>query len=107
MIYRKIPHYDFGKLDFSSVKDSEFLKDKFYLALPKLQSAYDCEKTLFSVSDVFELRVIRRSYTDEGEDMPSIRREGCFYFNEENEWILEAKLVMSVPDGSKSGTYKY
>lgn len=105
MISRKIPHYNFKNLDFKKIKNGDFLKSDFYIALPMLQSEYDTEKTLFLVSDCFELKVIKRSYKDIGEDMPSIRREGCFYFNEENEWILEARFKMTFFDKSKTATY--
>lgn len=105
MIYRKIPHYDFGNLNFVKIKNGEFLKNSFYMAIPPLRNEYDSEKTLFSVKNSFELRVIKRSYSNELEDVPSIRREGCFYFKEENEWLLEAVAFMCLPDGSEKATY--
>ena len=106
VIYRKIPHYDFGVLDFLNVKNGAFLKHSFYLELPILQQEYDSEKVLFAVENSLELRVIKRSYYDDVEDMLSLRSEGCFYFNEENEWILEAKMFMCLPDGSGKETYR-
>lgn len=105
MLYRKIPHYEFKSLNFVEIKGSEFLNGNFYLALPNLNREYDREKTLFSVSNCFELRVIKRSYNDKSEDMCSILQEGCFYFNKENEWILEARFVMSFFDNSKTEAF--
>ncbi len=106
MVYRKIPHYVFKNLNFLKVEDSEFLNKNFYIALPKLKKEYDREKILFSVADCFEIRVIKRSYSDKSEDMSSILEEGCFYFNEENEWILEVRFLMAFFDGSNSARYR-
>lgn len=106
MIYRKIPHYIFYDIKFEEIKSGDFLNQKFYIALPKLRVEYDKEITLFSIADCFELRVIKRSYKDDCEDIQSIRREGCFYFNEENEWILEAEFKMNFFDDSKNSKYK-
>lgn len=105
MIYRKIPHYDFLNLNFEEIKNNDFLNHNFYLVLPKLKTKYEAEKTLLSVGGCFELNVLKRSYTDETEDIFSLRREGCFYFNECEEWILEVKFKMSFFDKSKDGDY--
>lgn len=106
MVYRKIPYYIFDDLEFISPCNTDFLKKSFFIALPELKKSYECEKVLFSIPNSFELRVIKRSYSDDTNDIESIRREGCFYFNEENEWILEASLFMRVDDCSETAEYR-
>lgn len=97
MLVRKTPQYNIKNIKFEKITDGGFLKDKFYLMLPPLPTKFDCEKTLISIPGAFELRVIKRSYGDDIENKlvtSSIYREHCFYFNEKDEWMLEAELKM-------------
>ena len=105
MVIRKIPTYDFGELQFGTIKDGGFLKNHFYIALPTLPDTFEEEKVLLSLPDAFELKVINRSYNPDAPDHKSLEREGCFYFNEENEWMLEAVCHMQTPDGAAKDTY--
>lgn len=105
MLYRKIPHYDFSSLTFSSLTNPDFLKGMFYLRLPQLPTRFNAEKTLISIPGALEIRVICRSYDEETSDHWSVRGEGCFLFNRVNEWILEAACTMETPQRGKQDTY--
>ena len=101
MVIRKIPIYNFENLIFKPIKKGDFLKDKFYISLPILPQCFTEEKTLLLLPGSLEIRVIKRSYNDGSPDNRSINAEGCFYFNEENEWILEAICHMQTDDLTK------
>lgn len=105
MIYRKIPYYEFKSLKFCEIKDSEFLKKAFYILLPELPSFFEKEKMLFQIPGALSLRVIKRSYNSETDDIDSVKKEGCFYFNEENEWMLEAEMNMRVTEGNYTDSF--
>lgn len=105
MLIRKIPVYDFGNPQYLPLDNADFLNDKFYISLPALPQVFDKEKVLLSIPDALELRIIKRSYNDEGEDNASLKCEGCFYFNEADEWILEAEFNMCVSCGLPRDKY--
>lgn len=105
MIIRKIPIYNLKSASFAPIKSTDFLDGRFYLALPELPSEFDKEKLLFNAGNALILRVIKRSYNDDTEDINSLRREHCFYFGEEDEWILEAECNMQTPDGADKGKF--
>lgn len=109
MIIRKEPFYDFTGLTFGESLSAEFLQEKFYLAFPIPKASYLKSLTedtaLLEIPGALTLRVINRSYTDEAAQIDSMRKEGCFYFNEEKEWILEAVCTMCTSDGTFSDVY--
>lgn len=105
MLIQKIPHYDFGNLCFSPLNNAEFLKSAFYLSFPPLPTVYPAEKALLSIPGALEVRVICRSCDEETPDRDSIRGEGCFQFNRDHEWILEAACTMETPGRGKQDTY--
>ena len=100
MIYRKIPVFNFENLCFESIKNSEFLKDNFYLLLPDFSKINE-EKILFELPDSLVIKVIKRSLYDGSEDNASIHREGCFYFNEKDEYIFEVVCDMQTKSGNE------
>lgn len=75
MITRKIPCYRLKNLKFYPINSTEFLKNNFYISLPEIPATFDEEKVLMSLSDALILRVIKRSYTDETDDIISLKRE--------------------------------
>ena len=105
MIVRKIPEYNFGKLDFRRISDGGFLKDKFYISLPLKRLELKEEKTFFLVPGALEIRLIKRSFGDKTGDIRALREENCFYFKKENEWILEALCHMQTDDGKVKETF--
>lgn len=104
MLIRKIPVYDFGELALSPIKNTDFLKDKFYISFPSLP-AFCEEKTLLSVGGALTFRVICRSFTSSTPDIVSVRREECFYFNDTDEWMLEAECRMQTTDGEGQDSF--
>ena len=100
MIYRKIPVYNFENLTFQSVTNGDFLKGKFYLSLPNF-SGIKQEKTLFNAPNSLLIRIIKRSLYDGSDDNAAIHREGCFYFNEWQEYILEVISDMQTESGNE------
>lgn len=104
MVIRKIPVYNFENLSFYKPQNGDFLKQSFYLSLPPLPE-FEAEKTLFSLPGALELRVIIRSYKDGNDDNRSLDSEGCFYFNEKDERILEAVYTTESADGAARGTH--
>ena len=104
MLVRKIPVFDYGELSLLPIKNADFLKGMFYIAIPPLTDLSK-EVTLLSVPGALTMRVICRSFDDEGEDSASLKREECFYFNDTNEWILEAICHMTTKDGAGAGKY--
>ncbi|MBQ8893745.1 MAG: hypothetical protein IJ043_04975 [Clostridia bacterium] len=102
MITRKIPYYEFGAMDFFAPQNGDFLKKSFYLALPPVTP--EQEQVLCEIPGALTLRIIRRSYTQPGEDHSSLCKEGCFDFSND-EWILEAALRMQTPDTARQETY--
>lgn len=105
MIYRKIPYYEFKNQNFCKIKDSEFLRKDFYILLPELPSFFEKEKLLLEIPGALSIRVIKRSYNSTTEDIDSVKKEGCFYFNEENEWMLEAEMDMRVTKGNAEDSF--
>jgi len=93
MLIRKMPVYDFSRLNLQPIKDAKFLDGAFYILLPELRD-FSEEKVLLSIPGALEIQVVNRSYTDETADISSMRGEGCFYFNEVKEWILDVAFTM-------------
>lgn len=104
MFIRKIPHYDLSAYPTVPLDNADFLQGMFCLLLPPLP-AFDEEKCLLSIPGALEIRVIRRSYDDVTPDMVSIKKEGCFLFNTEDEWMLEANCTMRTNDGGTQDTF--
>lgn len=105
MVIRKVANYNFNNINLKLIVNGNFLKNKFYISLPVLPQSFDKEKTLLSIPGSLDLRIINRSYNDGSEDNLSIHREGCFYFNEEKEWILEALCHMQTSDLNLKQTF--
>lgn len=103
MVIRKIPVYSFENLEFKPLGNGEFLKQSFYLKIPKLPHSFESEKTLLSIPNALEIRAIKRSYKDGSPDNRSLDAEGCFYFNMQDEWIVEAICKMETDDLALSG----
>lgn len=101
MIYRKIPVYNFEKLNFEKIQNADFLKENFYISLPDFSNLKQ-EKLLFSAPDALEIKIIKRSLYDGSEDNAAIHREGCFYYNETDEYILEVFCKMQTKSGNES-----
>lgn len=99
MLTRKIPVYKFENLAFSPLENADFLESDFYIEIPELSEIRE-EKTLLDVGGVLTVRVICRSYGDAVDGMDMLCREGCFYFKEDNEYILEVIARMTKPDGT-------
>ena len=104
MLIRKIAVYDYGSLSLAPIGDGGFLKDKFYIAIPSL-SAIKEEKTLLHIEGALSLRVILRSFDGDTADALSLKKEECFYYNDKNEFILEAVCQMRTADGAGEGEY--
>ena len=100
MIFRKIPVYNFENLSFHIIKNGEFLKDEFYISLPDFSKIRE-EKTLFNAPDSLLIKVIKRSLYDGSDDNAAIHREGCFYYNENDEYILEVNCDMITKSGNE------
>ena len=98
MIFRKIPVYNYGKLDFKPIKNTELFGGKFYIKLPPLPNSFKQEKTLLNIPNTLEIRAICRSFDEKNPDNYQIHREGGFYFNEKDEWLLEAVCHMETAD---------
>lgn len=100
MIFRKIPVFNLENLTLNKIENGEFLKDKFYISLPDFSKINE-EKILFNAPASLLVRVIKRSLYDGSEDNASIHREGCFYFNEKDEYILEVNCDMQTKSGNE------
>lgn len=109
MIIRKIPYYEFPKMSLEPLSGAGFLKQNFYLsfALPTEEylSELEGDTVLLQIPGALTLQLINRSYEDQDDKINSMRSEGCFYFKEEKEWILEALCSMCTVDGTYSDTY--
>ncbi len=92
MVTRKIAVYDFRRLQLQPLTDTSFLQGPFYLQLTQENRDWT-EKVLLSVPDALEIRRICRSYDDDVPEISSIRGEGCFYYGEENAWILDVSFT--------------
>lgn len=93
MLTRKIAVYDFSALHLMPLADTTFLHGPFYMLLPKLKQALE-EKVLLSIPDALEIRLVRQSYTDDVPEIESMRGEGCFYYDEQDAWILDTAFTM-------------
>jgi len=105
MLTRKIAVYDFSRLQLSPLKDGSFLNGPFFLTFPA-PGIPEAETTLLSIPDALTLRMIQRSFGDNPPGstilygggvqsaIDSLRGEGVFYFNETDEWILEAAFTL-------------
>lgn len=109
MILRKEPDYHFSDISFSTDLNADFFCKNCYLAFPLPSSSYLSTLTgdtvLLDIPGVFTLRLMNRSYRDADERPVPLRYEGCFSFNEENEWILEARCTMTTSDNTFSDVY--
>lgn len=103
MILRKIAHYDPHAASADALRDASFLAGPFCLTFPF--SGMQEEGVHLEIPGALTLRTVRRSLTDGGEDAESLRREGCFFFREEGEQILEALCTMRTADGGFRDTY--
>lgn len=92
MLVRKIPIYNFKNMNFQKPENTEFLKNNFYIRIPI--SHFFSEQTIFEIPGALKISVIKRSYTDNTTDIEQIKRDGGFYFNENNELLLEAQCHM-------------
>ena len=100
MIFRKIPVYIFENLSFENIKNGEFLKENFYISLPDFSCIKE-EKVLFNAPDSLLIRVIKRTLYDGSDDNAALHREGCFYYNENDEFILEVNCDMMTKSGNE------
>lgn len=100
MIFRKIPVYNFENLSFHIIKNGDFLKENFYIYLPVFSGIKE-EKVLFNAPDSLLIRIIKRSLYDGSDDNAAIHREGCFYYNEWQEYILEVNCDMMTKSGNE------
>ncbi len=98
MLFKKIPLYNIELKEITELNRTVFLKEKFYIELSSEIFSELNEKVIVSFPGALEIRIIKRSYTDVSEDIISLKREGCFYFNENNEYILEAECIMETSD---------
>lgn len=105
MIIRKIPvyHFQFNKLCNSN--NLEFLKEHFYIHMPTEIFSELKEKIIVSFPGALEIRIIKRSYTDNSDDTMSLKKEGCFFFNENDEYILEAECIMETMNKKIKDTF--
>lgn len=104
MLIRKIPVYNMETKNERALKEIKSLDEKFYISLPAFTELTQ-EKVLISIPDVLELRVIKRSYGDDTEDIKRLYSEHIFFYNEENEWILELCCNMHTDDSDETQKY--
>ncbi len=95
MILRRENYYNFPELRPASLAD--FPREGFYLTFPFPKNLTE-DTTLLEIPGTLTLRVMCRSMSEEAPDCWSMICEGCFYFKEEREWILEAKATMETRD---------
>lgn len=101
MILRKIDNYGFLGGIKESISPEAFKNVPLVINFPKLQETYEKETVLFSIPRLFEVKIINRSYTDdEAANIVIMRREGCFYFNEDKEWLLAVTAFMATANDS-------
>lgn len=102
MIKRKIPFFPIKDLPYVPYRNADFLKKPFILLFT---GNFAEEKVLLEIPGALKLQTVRRSYHDEIPERWSLRSEGCFYFKEEEELILEAICTMCLPDGSSEENF--
>lgn len=101
MILRKIENFVFSGGSIEKITPEAFENIPLVINFPKLKDSYTEETVLLSIPKLFEVRIINRSYCDdEAANIVNMRREGCFYFNEENEWLLAVTAFMTPNDYS-------
>ena len=91
-IIRKLNKFNYDTKNFTKIIDSHFLSNKFYIKLPDLDTINE-EKVLLKIDGALCIRLIRRSFWDDCAEIGSLKSEGCFYFNKENERILEVEFT--------------
>lgn len=100
-IVRKIKKYNFDK---QIVKDNfvKVLSKNFYIELPDLLNIGEGE--LLRIDGALIVRIITASRNDNNENSPSLRSEGCFYYKDTNERILEIEFKTYRADKQKDMT---
>ncbi len=104
MLTRKVANYAFLSADRYPSKGGSFLEAPFCLFFPVPKNLFQ-EQVLLRIPGSFCLRLVCRSYEPENPENLTYSREGCFYFREEKEWILEAQCHMTTSDGTYHNTY--
>ena len=80
MLVRKIPVYNIKTEKEMALKEIERLNRNFYISLPAFSKPLQ-EKILISIPNALELRVIKRSYGDDTEDIKRLYSEHIFFYN--------------------------
>jgi hypothetical protein len=101
LLVRKIENFKFLDGTKEPITVDAFKNIPLIINFPKLKNCYTEETVLLSIPKLFEVSIINRSYSDdEVANIVNMRRAGCFYFNEENEWLLRVITFMKTDDGS-------
>lgn len=101
MLLRKIPVYHITTGEGTPLQGATLPCKDFLLSLPPLRPLLGEERTLFSVEGCLSAALICRTLDLQSQDgeMHSLRRENCFAFCEENEWILDITFTTVTREG--------
>ncbi len=103
MIKRKIQIYSFLLKNEEIVSEKNILAKNFVITLPTINALKRSEGVIFEAEGALTIRLIQRTHDKNSNDteMVDLRREGCFIFNELNEWIIETVFITQTEEGLK------